>query len=250
MRSRLHGACLPHFRIKFLHFPARLGLIQRNQHRLGLEMLGAKLQHRPKLFPGFHFHLLFETPSGQLQPFIEVVFGQLFQLVPVNLLNRAEDVLDASSGEPHGPDRLSHYHGGLFFATSPLTIWPSVKSTILVVGLPAALQSRRPRASRPGLGPEPESSPDRERGCWETQADDTKRDEPEGIIDGTHKPNGPVLPPAEEMARGTIGEFGGNGGGTVAQTLEFVKVNHAARVPREGMRFAKPCLRRIHHGIS
>ena len=83
-------------------------------------MLGIELKNRVKLFPGFGFHLLFETPSGQLHPFIEVVFGQLFQLVLVNLLNRAEDVLDASSGEPHGPDRLSHYHGRLFFAHEPL----------------------------------------------------------------------------------------------------------------------------------
>jgi hypothetical protein len=36
------------------------------------------------------------------------------------------------------------------------------------------------------------------------------------------------LPPAEEVAGGTTGEFGGNGGGTVADTLKFVKMNHAA----------------------
>ena len=156
----------PHFRIEFPHFLARLGLVKRNQHRLGLKMLGAKLHDCLKLLPGFHFHLLFETPSGQLHPLVEVVFGQLFQLVLVNLLNRAEDALDPSSGEPHRPDRLSHDHGSLFLAHEPLDDMAIGQEHDSGRGmLPPAWQSRRPRASRPGLGPGPSGSPDRVRGC-------------------------------------------------------------------------------------
>ena len=84
------GPGLTNFRVALALGQTTRRLVDRDQHRLGLGMIGVVLDDRGEKLPGLVGQLQVQAPQSQLHAFVGIAIGKLCQPVLISLANRVE----------------------------------------------------------------------------------------------------------------------------------------------------------------
>ena len=164
-------------------------LLDRDQHGLGLGMIGVLLENRVEKLAGFGGELQVQAPESQLHALVGIALGKLGQSVFVCLADRVERALDSFLGKVHGADRAVRRDTRCGVSeTMPLMSWPLVSSRYRSRGLRQLL---RPGVDSGGEGRQ--MRPDRVREPRSQAHDHAEPRSHDNSIEGRHARSNPEV---------------------------------------------------------